>query len=111
MKHWYNNGKKEILSETQPEGWKKGRLYRKINHRNATISMNKKYHKNTQWYNNGEVEIIILLGADIPEGFIKGRLKSSCEKWLQCYLTEEQKYIFAHIISKKGAKARWGKKQ
>lgn len=71
---------------------------------------NKKYHKNTIWYNNGEIEKQIRMGDDIPEGFIKGRLPKSLEGWNGCHLSEEQKYILAHSLGRKGLEIRWHKK-
>lgn len=85
---WINNG----VNETQiwfkqdeeikpPEGYVFGRLKTGKTAWNHGIKMSeetcnklKELHKNNRWFNNGEKEILVRDGKDIPEGFIPGRI-------------------------------------
>lgn len=81
---WYNDGRKEYMIkdiDNVPDNLVKGRLKnpfpdpsgkeKSIDCRNK-IS---KTRKGLKWYNNGEKEIMLKDSSNIPEGFIKGRLK------------------------------------
>lgn len=81
--HWYNNGVTEIMcKETDiPEGFVKGRLKNpfpsstgKVRTKQTckNIGLSK---KNSNWYNNGEKELMLKPDAIIPEGYSLGRLK------------------------------------
>lgn len=41
-----------------------------------TLQRSSEVHKGSSWYNDGVVEIMLPSGADIPSGFVKGRLKN-----------------------------------
>ena len=56
--------------------------------------------KDRVWYNNGEKEIQLLIGEEIPEGFVKGRLKS--------FITDYQREKARETCYKNLSK-RWGK--
>lgn len=105
MKHWFNNGEKEILADTCPEGFTSGRLHHHINHSEASKRINKIHKKNRIWFNNGIYEIQIRNGSDIPEGFIRGRLPSSVEDLYGCHLEGERLKEHMRTIGRK----RWQK--
>lgn len=61
--HWYNNGEKEVLAETCPEGYTSGRITE------LTHSNTRGYH----WFNNGTDNVFSL---ECPIGYVVGRIKS-----------------------------------
>lgn len=86
---WYHNDTEERCfkrDEEIPNGWIKGRLKNyfpdcsgisKSEETKKKISNSK---KNTFWVNNGEKELMISITSEIPQGYIKGRLKNPFKK-------------------------------
>lgn len=102
-KRWYNNGEKNIIlmrDEEVPEGFVKGLCEKtktkiskakrnmsdetktKISEANKDKKLSEEHKKkiskalkNTVYYNNGEKNILLRDDMEIPDGFVKGRLK------------------------------------
>lgn len=81
-KIWINDGCKEymVYPDRIPEGFKIGRLYKNNNRIYKKWSQQQKKKlsqsfKNRRWINNGIENRIISLDADIPTGYVLGRLK------------------------------------
>lgn len=80
---WYNNGIEENRwsKENVPEGWIKGRLngYHPTTlgykHSEETKQRTHNIMIRKIWFNNGIEEIRLEINSDIPEGYVKGRLK------------------------------------
>jgi len=72
-KKWYTDGTNSILilEKDAPDGYYKGMS---DNYKNKVSQKG----KNLKIYNNGEREIRIPLGDEIPSGYIKGRVKHQC---------------------------------
>ena len=79
MKHWWNNGEIETRAEVCPRGFTRGRLPRVFNAKLSEYrkKKNRENRGTRKWYNNGEKEILLRYGSDIPRGFVLGRLYSS----------------------------------
>lgn len=74
---WWNNGETQVFTEFPPnESFKGGRLY--FNNRGALIGAKKQ--KGKTWINNGIEEKMLYLESILPEGYVKGRLKSKVFK-------------------------------
>lgn len=81
--HWYNDGVNEFMlfDEQASPNMIRGRLKSPFPNQTglkkskSTCDKISKNKINTCWYNNGEKEIMIKLDAQIPEGFVKGRIK------------------------------------
>ena len=63
-KHWYNNGKQNIRCEVCPKGYVSGKLL-------SEESKNNMQHKGYHFYNNGKVQTI---AKECPAGFVPGGL-------------------------------------
>lgn len=81
---WYNNGQEEhmFLGDDIPEGYVKGRLKNpfpdqrgKPKSKEAIEKISLKL-KGTKWFNNGTIEKLCS-PDNVPEGFVKGRLKKN----------------------------------
>lgn len=82
--HWYNDGVNEFMlfDDEVSDGLVKGRLKNPFPNQKGKILSDKTLKKlstinsDKKWYNNGIKEILIR-SAQIPEGFVKGRLKKN----------------------------------
>ena len=80
---WYNNGIEEHMyfEENVPDGYELGRLKNPFPNplgkkkSKETIEKISSKKRNSVWYNNGIKEIMITDLNNIPEGFVKGRIK------------------------------------
>ena len=81
---WYNDGVKEyMIPEGQiiPNNYVKGRLKSPFPDQTGKPKPKEQLEKvseklsGSQWYNNGEKEIMVQKNKQVPDGFIKGRLK------------------------------------
>lgn len=63
-RHWYNNGKQNIMCEVCPEGYVPGKL---LSEESKNHIQNKGYH----FYNNGKVQTV---AKECPVGFVPGGL-------------------------------------
>lgn len=77
---WYTNGVEEIRTDKlPPEGWVKGRIHRDsplvgTKRSEETKQRISEVLKGSTWYNNGIIEKMFRTD-NIPEGYVKGRLK------------------------------------
>lgn len=81
---WYNDGQKEYMikeTDSMPDNLVKGRLKNpfpnqsgKKKSENCCANISKS-RKGLKWYNNGIKEIMLKEPTEIPEGFVRGRLK------------------------------------
>lgn len=81
---WINNGIEEHMLQfgsSIPEGYMEGRLrnpfpnQRGIPKSSEIVEKISAKKKGSRWHNNGEIEIMLQSGQEVPEGFSPGRLK------------------------------------
>lgn len=81
--HWYNDGVKEYLlfDYENHEGLKLGRLHNcfpnqtGLSKSKSLIEKMRKSKSGSTWFNNGEIELMLHDLNNVPNGFVKGRLK------------------------------------
>lgn len=81
---WINDGAQERMlssGDSLPEGWIRGRLrnpfpdQRGVPKTQAIIQKISARKRGSRWYNNGEVEIMLPMGAEPSQDYVPGRLK------------------------------------
>jgi hypothetical protein len=72
---WFTDGKTNYYGNVCPENMYKGRTLCISDESRENLKTAKYRH----WYNDGVTELYIKEGCDVPQGYVKGRIKRQCK--------------------------------
>ena len=72
-KHWFNNGKENVLAFECPDGFSKGKIQKELDEATkAKVKLaQSNFGKGKHWFNNGKENFF---GFDCPDGYVAGKL-------------------------------------
>ena len=78
-KHWFNNGKKNVLALECPKGFSVGKIQKELDEvTKATVRLaQSNFGKGKHWFNNGKENFF---GFDCPDGYVAGKLHKEYKK-------------------------------